>query len=90
MVFDFGPEVGLKVSVDGNKFNVQSERAEEVPDAPRKGFEELKKLMNMRSLKLSFDKEGEEEKGKVLCVSKWMMRDRDFGGLVVRNTQMTE
>ena len=43
---------------------MQSERAEEATEAARKLHEELKKQMNMTSLKLSLDEEENEGKCK--------------------------
>ena len=41
---------------DENMRNVQKERAEEATEAARHAYEELKKAMDMRSLKLSLGK----------------------------------
>ena len=67
--------VQIKLYVGHTKFNVQTEKDRSCDKTARTVYEQLKKQMNMRSMSLSSDEEGQAGSGKALRASKWVMED---------------
>ena len=68
-IYDVLPEVRSKMCVDDKKFDVQAEQAQDTTKASRTVYEELKKQMNMGSLK-SDRKTRKAKKERVKCCAR--------------------
>ena len=74
-VFKVCPEIRIMMCVDDKELHAQATWTEEAPEAARNVHGGLEEQMDTGGVKLSSDKEGNEGTSKVLCTSRWMMKD---------------